>query len=57
MFKIGMWDILYICDPLNVSKFWNLFTNQYIFPMRYIKKYIEELRKDKKWHTNTTARI
>ena len=47
----------YITKSCNSTKSYNVLTNKSIFTMQYIKKYIEELRKDKKWHTNTTARI
>ena len=45
--KNGMGDIFYLPDPHNAAKSWDIFTNQYKFPMKYIKMYIENPIKDK----------
>ena len=41
-----MQDIVYIPYYFNADNSYSLFTNQAIFNMRYINKYIKELRKD-----------
>ena len=52
-----MQEIFYIPNSFNTAKSYHLLTNQAIFTMRYIKKYIGHLRKDKKGHTNKTSII
>ena len=39
MIKSGMWDIFSFLDPRNKEKTWDLFINQYIFPLDDVKLY------------------
>ena len=45
MIQNEVWKLFYIPDPWNAHKSCYLFTNQAIFLMIYIKKYIEDIRK------------
>ena len=47
-----MGDIFYFPDPRNQDKIWDIFINQYIFPLDYVKLYIRYI-KDPKWVSKT----
>ena len=40
-----MWDVFYLLDPLNKEKKWNIILHQYIFPLDYVKRHVQSLKK------------
>ena len=45
MIRNVMWDVFSLSDPLNKEKKWDLLLHQYIFPLEYVKRYVQSLQK------------
>ena len=48
MIKNGMWDVFYFPDPQNQEKNCDLFLNQSIFTLDYVKLYIKDINRGSK---------
>ena len=48
MSRNGIWDVLFILDPRNKKKKWDLFLNHYIFTLYCVKQYVKSLQKGSK---------
>ena len=48
MIRNRMWDVFSISDPRNKEKKWDIILHQYIFPLDYVKFYIDSLQKGSK---------
>ena len=47
--KYGMWGIFYLPDPIDKAKSWDLFKNQSIFPLDYVREIISYQKSNKYW--------
>ena len=41
----GMWDIFFLSDPHKQERKWDIFIQEYLFPLYYVKIYVKILQK------------